>query len=132
MWCRKQRQVKLTECRTAVGAFGGGEYTNGVYATALMVVKAGSSDRPAIPGLNSPPFLPAEGDHPCVMRRSLTKYKSLFPAIDFSTIVGDNDILWKPSPRETSDEVAARGVEFVNCYFGENCVDDIKKKLSIQ
>ncbi|KAF2589144.1 hypothetical protein F2Q70_00038783 [Brassica cretica] len=112
---RKQRQVKLTECRTAVGAFGGGEYTNGVYATALMVVKAGSSDRPAIPGLNSPPFLPAEifretmGDHPCVMRRSLTKYKSLFPAIDFSTIVGDNDILWKPSPRETSDEVAARG-----------------------
>uniref|UniRef100_A0A0D3DKQ2 Uncharacterized protein n=2 Tax=Brassica oleracea var. oleracea TaxID=109376 RepID=A0A0D3DKQ2_BRAOL len=79
-----------------------------------MVVKAGSSDRPAIPGLNSPPFLPAEGDHPCVMRRSLTKYKSLFPAIDFSTIVGDNDILWKPSPRETSDEVAARGVEFVN------------------
>ncbi|KAL0689620.1 hypothetical protein Bca4012_089298 [Brassica carinata] len=36
------------------------EYTNGVYATALMVAKAGSSDRPAIPGLNSPPFLPVE------------------------------------------------------------------------
>ncbi|KAG2284206.1 hypothetical protein Bca52824_055426 [Brassica carinata] len=89
MWCRKHRQVKLTECRTAVGAFGGGEYTNGVYATALMVAKAGRSDRPAIPGLNRPPFLPVEilretmGD---VMRRSLTEYKSLFPAIDFSTV----------------------------------------------
>ena len=69
MWCRKQRQVKLTECRTAVGAFGGGEYTNGVYATALMVVKAGSSDRPAIPGLNSPPFLPAE-----ILRETMVHY----------------------------------------------------------
>ncbi|KAF3534592.1 hypothetical protein DY000_02039800 [Brassica cretica] len=32
----------------------------GAGSRALMVAKAGSGDRPAIPGLNSPPFLPVE------------------------------------------------------------------------
>lgn len=150
----------LRTIQTAVGAFGGGEDSNGTDATPLMVANAGSSDRPAISGLNSPPFLAVElcretmGDHPCDRRRSVTEYKAMFPAIDFSIIESDKDVLWKPSPRETPDEVAARGVEFINWLwtrkekeiaivshsgflhgllssFGKDCVEDIKKELSI-
>ncbi|ESQ43700.1 hypothetical protein EUTSA_v10014382mg [Eutrema salsugineum] len=105
----------LRTIQTAVGAFGGEEDTNGADATPLMIVNAGSSHRPAISSLNSPPFLAVElcretmGDHPCDRRRSVTEYKALFPAIDFSTIESDKDVLWKPSPRESLKEVAARG-----------------------
>ncbi|CAH8323306.1 unnamed protein product [Eruca vesicaria subsp. sativa] len=54
--------------------------------------------------------------HPCVMQRSLTDYKALFFEIDFSTIVSGNYILWKPSPRETPDEVAARDAWCLELY----------------
>ncbi|EOA31217.1 hypothetical protein CARUB_v10014383mg [Capsella rubella] len=140
----------LRTIQTAVGAFGGEEDTNGADATPLMVANAGSSDHPAISSLNSPPFLAVElcretmGDHPCDRRRSVTEYKALFPAIDFSI----------PSPRESLEEVAARGVEFIKWLwtrkekeiavvshsgflhgmlnsFGKDCADDIKKELSI-
>lgn len=150
----------LRTIQTAVGAFGGEEDTNGADATPLMVANAGSSDRPAISSLNSPPFLAVElcretmGDHPCDRRRSVTEYKALFPAIDFSIIETDNDVLWKPSPRESLEEVAARGVEFIKWIwtrkekeiaivshsgflhgllssFGKDCCDDLKKELSI-
>jgi broad specificity phosphatase PhoE len=150
----------LRTIQTAVGAFGGEEDTNVEDATPLMVANAGSSDRPAISSLNSPPFLAVElcretmGDHPCDRRRSVTEYKALFPAIDFSIIETDNDVLWKPSPRESLEEVAARGVEFIKWIwtrkekeiaivshsgflhgllssFGKDCCDDLKKELSI-
>ncbi|CAE5986136.1 unnamed protein product [Arabidopsis arenosa] len=150
----------LRTIQTAVGAFGGEEDTNGGDATPLMVANAGNSDRPAISSLNSPPFLAVElcretmGDHPCDRRRSVTEYKALFPAIDFSIIETDKDVLWKPSPRESLEEVAARGVEFIKWIwtrkekeiaivshsgflhgllssFGKDCCDDIKKELSI-
>ncbi|CAN8253589.1 unnamed protein product [Cochlearia groenlandica] len=147
----------LRTIQTAVGAFGG---DGGDVAVPLMVTNAGKSDRPAISSLNSPPFLAVElcretmGDHPCDRRRSVTEYKSLFPAIDFSAIESDKDVLWKPSPRETLEEVAARGVEFINWLwtrkekeiaivshsgflhgllssFGKDCVAEIKEELSI-
>ncbi|ESQ43701.1 hypothetical protein EUTSA_v10014382mg [Eutrema salsugineum] len=150
----------LRTIQTAVGAFGGEEDTNGADATPLMIVNAGSSHRPAISSLNSPPFLAVElcretmGDHPCDRRRSVTEYKALFPAIDFSTIESDKDVLWKPSPRESLKEVAARGIEFINWLwtrketeiaivshsgflhgvlssFGKDCIDEIKEELSI-
>uniref|UniRef100_A0A1J3GB63 Phosphoglycerate mutase-like protein n=3 Tax=Noccaea caerulescens TaxID=107243 RepID=A0A1J3GB63_NOCCA len=150
----------LRTIQTAVGAFGGEKDTNGAEASPLMVANAGSSDRPAITSSNSPPFLAVElcretmGDHPCDRRRSVTEYKALFPAIDFSIIENDKDVLWKPSPRESVEEVAARGIEFINWLwtrkekeiaivshsgflhgvlssFGKDCNDDIKKELSI-
>lgn len=105
--------------QTAVGSFGGGGYTDGIDVKPLMVADAASSGRPAISSLNCPPFLAVElcrehlGVHPCDKRRSKREYESLFPAIDFSLIENDEDILWKEDVRETNEEVAARGKEFM-------------------
>ena len=46
--------------QTAVGVFGGGNFTDGVSVSPLMVEGAGHSGRPAISSLNSPPFLAVE------------------------------------------------------------------------
>ncbi|ONM19132.1 Phosphoglycerate mutase-like protein [Zea mays] len=76
--------------QTAVGVFGGEKYTDGVNAPPLMVENAGHSGRPAVSSLNCPPFIAVEtcrehlGVHPCDKRRSITEYRPLFPAIDFS------------------------------------------------
>ena len=43
--------------QTAVGVFGGENYTNGISAPPLMVENAADSGRPAISNLNCPPFL---------------------------------------------------------------------------
>ncbi|XP_010520821.1 PREDICTED: phosphoglycerate mutase-like protein [Tarenaya hassleriana] len=149
----------LRTMQTAVGAFGGEEYTNGVNAPPLMVANVGNSDRPSVSSLNCPPFLAVElcretmGDHPCDRRRSVTEYQALFPSIDFSLIESDEDVLWKPEPRESPEEVAARGVQFINWLwtrkekeiavvshsgflhgllssFGDDCHTDIKKEMS--
>ncbi|XP_058723934.1 phosphoglycerate mutase-like protein 1 isoform X2 [Vicia villosa] len=54
-----------------------------------------------------------QGVHPCDKRRHITEYKKMFPAIDFSLIESDDDILWKPDIREKNEEVAARGLKFL-------------------
>ena len=46
--------------QTAVGVFGGENYTDGVSAPPLMVENAGHSGRPAVSSLNCPPFLAVE------------------------------------------------------------------------
>lgn len=46
--------------QTAVGVFGGENYSNGVSAPPLMVENAADSGRPAISSLNCPPFLAVE------------------------------------------------------------------------
>ncbi|ONM19129.1 Phosphoglycerate mutase-like protein [Zea mays] len=80
----------LRTMQTAVGVFGGEKYTDGVNAPPLMVENAGHSGRPAVSSLNCPPFIAVEtcrehlGVHPCDKRRSITEYRPLFPAIDFS------------------------------------------------
>ncbi|XP_052201856.1 phosphoglycerate mutase-like protein 1 isoform X2 [Diospyros lotus] len=110
----------LRTMQTAVGVFGGGGYTNGIDAPPLMVENAGNSSRPPISSLNCPPFIAMElcrehlGIHPCDRRRSISEYKPLFPAIDFSLIESDPDILWKPDSREKDEELAARGMKFLN------------------
>lgn len=110
----------LRTMQTAVGVFGGGGYTDGVDAPPLMVANAGNSDHSAISSLNCPPFLAVElcrehlGVHPCDKRRSISEYQPLFPAIDFSLIESDEDILWKTDIREKNEEVGARGIKFLN------------------
>ncbi|PON59631.1 Histidine phosphatase [Parasponia andersonii] len=110
----------LRTMQTAVGVFGGGTYTDGINAPPLMVANAGNSERPAITSLNCPPFIAVElcrehlGVHPCDKRRSISEYWPLFPAIDFSLIENDDDILWTPDVREKNEEVAARGLKFLN------------------
>ncbi|GMH03242.1 hypothetical protein Nepgr_005081 [Nepenthes gracilis] len=105
--------------QTAVGAFGGEGYIDGVDVTPLMVENACDSGRPAASSLNCPPFIAVElcreyvGLHLCDKRRSISEYKSLFPAIDFSLIESDEDILWKQEVGETNEEIAARGIKFM-------------------
>ncbi|GMY17480.1 phosphoglycerate mutase-like protein 1 isoform X2 [Fagus crenata] len=109
----------LRTMQTAVGVFGGEAYTDGVNVPPLMVANTGNSDHPAISSLNSPPFVAVElcrehlGVHPCDKRRSIREYHPLFPAIDFSLLESDDDILWKPDIREKDEEVAARGLNFL-------------------
>ncbi|KNA10348.1 hypothetical protein SOVF_145180 [Spinacia oleracea] len=55
-----------------------------------------------------------QGVHPCDKRRSKTEYETLFPAIDFSLIENDEDVLWKEDLRETDEELAKRGMKFLN------------------
>ncbi|XP_068656514.1 phosphoglycerate mutase-like protein 1 [Aristolochia californica] len=110
----------LRTMQTAVGVFGGDGYVDGVDALPLMVANAGNSDRSAISSLNCPPFLAVEtcrehlGVHPCDKRSSVSEYQLLFPAIDFSLIENDEDILWKADIREPNEDVGARGVQFIN------------------
>lgn len=109
----------LRTMQTAVGVFGGEAYTDGVNVPPLMVANTGNSGRPAISSLNCPPFIAVEacrehlGVHPCDKRRSIRDYRNLFPAVDFSLIESDDDILWKPDIREKNEEVAARGQKFL-------------------
>ncbi|KAL5988398.1 hypothetical protein ACLOJK_036162 [Asimina triloba] len=110
----------LRTMQTAVGVFGGENYVDGIHASPLMVANAGNSDHPAISSLNCPSFLAVEtcrehlGVHPCDKRRSINEYRTLFPAIDFSLIESDEDILWTAETREANEDVAARGMKFMN------------------
>ncbi|XP_057469061.1 phosphoglycerate mutase-like protein 1 [Actinidia eriantha] len=110
----------LRTMQTAVGVFGGQGYMDGIDAPPLMVANAGNSIHPAISSLKCPPFIAVElcrehlGVHPCDRRRNIGEYKPLFPSIDFSLIESDADILWKPDVREKDEELAARGMKFLN------------------
>ncbi|KAL3614417.1 hypothetical protein CASFOL_042491 [Castilleja foliolosa] len=113
----------LRTVQTAVGVFGGEEYTDGMDSLPLMVANAGSSGHAAISSLYSPPIIAVEqcrehlGVHPCDKRRSVSEYKSLFPGVDFSLIESDDDSLWEADVRETKEAVATRGMEFLNWLF---------------
>ncbi|KAK4428760.1 Phosphoglycerate mutase-like protein 1 [Sesamum alatum] len=110
----------LRTMQTAVGIFGGDGYEDGIDVPPLMAENAGNSSRPAISSLNSPPFVAMElcrehlGVHWCDKRRSISEYKPLFPAIDFSLIESDDDTLWKLDVREANEDLAARGLKFLN------------------
>ncbi|KFK40904.1 hypothetical protein AALP_AA2G058400 [Arabis alpina] len=149
----------LRTLQTAVGTFGGEGYRDGVDTPPLMMAGAGNSDRPAISSLNCPPFIAVEscrehlGVHPCDRRSNITKYRELFPAIDFSLIETDEDVLWTPNIREEDKDIAARGVKFMNWLstrkekeiavvthsgflyttlnsFGNDCVPAVKSEIS--
>ncbi|XP_078179964.1 phosphoglycerate mutase-like protein isoform X3 [Carex rostrata] len=80
----------LRTMQTAVGVFGGEGFTDGTNEPPLMIQNAFNSGRPAVSSLGAPPFLAVEscrehlGEHPCDKRRSITEYRPVFPAIDFS------------------------------------------------
>ncbi|KAH1049947.1 hypothetical protein GLYMA_08G064900v4 [Glycine max] len=106
--------------QTTVGVFGGEGYTDKTDVLPLMVANAGNSYRAAISSLNSPPIVTVElcrehlGVHPCDRRRSVSEYQFLFPAVDFSLLDSDEDTWWKANVRETKEELAARGMKFLN------------------
>ncbi|KAG6434693.1 hypothetical protein SASPL_106333 [Salvia splendens] len=146
----------LRTMQTAVGVFGGAGFDDGINAAPLMTENTGKSNRPAISTLNAPPFVAMElcrehlcdvgycnscqfrkipifaldlimaGVHWCDKRRSITEYKPLFPAIDFSLaskrslpsahpqIETDEDTLWTLDVREADEDLAERGQKFLN------------------
>uniref|UniRef100_A0A6N2LUJ9 Phosphoglycerate mutase-like protein n=1 Tax=Salix viminalis TaxID=40686 RepID=A0A6N2LUJ9_SALVM len=85
----------LRTLQTAVGVFGGESYMNGMNALPLMAANVGNSGRASISSLNSPPFIAVEDcrEH---------------------FIETDEDVLWKADVRETTEELAARGLKFLN------------------
>ncbi|KAI3435071.1 uncharacterized protein J3R85_006498 [Psidium guajava] len=85
----------LRTLQTAVGVFGGEGYTDRLDILPLMVANAGNSGRAAISSLDSPPIVAAE-----LCREHL--------------IESDEDVLWKADVRETKEELAARGIKFLN------------------
>ncbi|XP_039050420.1 phosphoglycerate mutase-like protein 1 isoform X2 [Hibiscus syriacus] len=110
----------LRTMQTAVGVFGGEGYKNGIDVPPLMVANAGESGRPEISSLNCPPFVAFElcreilGGHPCDRRKGISEYQTLFPAIDFSLIESDNDVLWVADTLERDEDAVARGKQFLN------------------
>ncbi|RDX68480.1 Phosphoglycerate mutase-like protein 1 [Mucuna pruriens] len=107
----------LRTMQTAVGVFGGEAYTDGISEPPLMMADVGHSDHLAVSSLNCPPFLAVErcreqmGVHPCDKRRTISEYRNMFPAIDFSLIESDEDILWVSDVREKTEDVSARGLK---------------------
>ncbi|KAL4284767.1 hypothetical protein GQ457_16G016210 [Hibiscus cannabinus] len=69
---------------------------------------------------NRPPIIEFElcrerlGKYECDKRRSTSQYRSRFPAVDFSLIENEEDILWKANEREPHEDVLARGIKFIN------------------
>ncbi|KAJ8762443.1 hypothetical protein K2173_007882 [Erythroxylum novogranatense] len=110
----------LRTMQTAVGVFGGEDLKDGIEAPPLMLANVGKSQHPAISSLNCPPIMAVElcreslNSYPCDRRRSISEYQQMFPAIDFSVIESNADILWKADDREKHELVAARGLKFLN------------------
>ncbi|KAL7154849.1 hypothetical protein ABFS83_03G031300 [Erythranthe nasuta] len=103
----------LRTMQTAVGVFGGESYVD------VPPLMAENTNRPPISSLNSPPFVAMElcrerlGVNWCDKRRSISEYMTLFPAIDFSLIESDADTLWELDVRETDEDLAKRGLNFM-------------------
>ncbi|KAK7328057.1 hypothetical protein VNO77_22153 [Canavalia gladiata] len=110
----------LRTLQTAIGVFGGEGYADRTDVLPLMVANAGNSGHAANSSLNSPPIVAVElcrehlGVHPCDKRRSISEYQFLFPVIDFSLIDSNEDTWWKANVRETKEELASRGLKFMN------------------
>jgi hypothetical protein len=52
------------------------------------------------------------GVHPCDKRRDVSHYKQRFPAVDFSLIDSEADVLWHEHKRERESETRSRGMRF--------------------
>ncbi|XP_057527126.1 phosphoglycerate mutase-like protein 1 [Amaranthus tricolor] len=109
----------LRTMQTAAIVFGGDADKNGMNASPLMVQNA-KNDHTEISSRNCPPFVAHElcrerlGVNTCDKRRSISEQKNLFPAIDFSLIESDEDSLWNADVRESDEELAVRGMKFMN------------------
>ncbi|KAL9172161.1 hypothetical protein ABFS82_03G027000 [Erythranthe guttata] len=122
----------LRTMQTAVGVFGGEGYVDGIIDVPPLMAE--NTNRPPISSLNSPPFVAMElcrerlnsdalvlpshieylqGVNWCDKRRSISEYMTLFPAIDFSLIESDADTLWELDVRETDEDLAKRGLNFL-------------------
>ncbi|KAL9321335.1 hypothetical protein ACSQ67_013174 [Phaseolus vulgaris] len=116
--------------QTAVGVFGGEGYTNRTDVVPLMVENAGNSSRAAISSLNCPPIVAVElcrerlisayvfscrGFIPATKEEASASIVLFFLQLIFHRQIDSNeDTWWKTDVRETEEELAARGLKFMN------------------
>ena len=90
--------------------------------------------------------------HPCDKRASISSYKGQFPAVNFADVETDEDTWWKPTIRETAEEIWTRARVFMKWLlerserriaivshssfiyhlihlFGDDCSDVVRKEL---
>ncbi|GAB4821241.1 hypothetical protein N2152v2_008287 [Parachlorella kessleri] len=117
---------------TAAGVFGGGDWAEADGAGPPLML--GHSEEPglrsaraAISAVGCPPFVAYEaggmklptgcrehlGIHFCDKRRSLSEVRPKFPGVDFTLIEDDDDKLWQPDRRESTEELKRRGLHFI-------------------
>ncbi|GAQ90820.1 phosphoglycerate mutase [Klebsormidium nitens] len=86
---------------------------------AAPVLMLPSDEAPGFTSSGAPPFVATElcrehyGLHPCDARQSLSHYAKTFPAVDFSQVESEEDVLWKPDIRESDDDLLERSHHFV-------------------
>ncbi|KAK9830223.1 hypothetical protein WJX72_010435 [[Myrmecia] bisecta] len=108
---------------TAVGAFSQRQWQQGEAKAPLMLAQtAEDGKRPARPAMSAaacPPFVCVEtcrehlGRHPCDRRQPASHYRKHYPAVDFSLIETEEDVLWKREEREPKEHITARGLCFM-------------------
>ncbi|RYR71527.1 hypothetical protein Ahy_A02g005778 isoform A [Arachis hypogaea] len=120
--------------QTAVGVFGGEGYTDKADVLPLMVANAGACNRAAISSLNAPPIVAVElcrehlVCHSTVWEFILVIEEEVLASISFFFLLlifrwqidSDEDIWWKANVRETKEELAARGMKFMNWLWTRN------------
>ncbi|KAH1214248.1 Phosphoglycerate mutase-like protein 2 [Glycine max] len=132
--CGLSKNIELVTMQTSVGVFGGEAYTDGI-SEPLMMENVRYSDHPAVSSLNCPLFIAVElcreqiGVHPVDKRRTVSEYRNIFPAIDFSL-----DISWEADVKEKTNEVSTRGMKFLEWLraFGNDCHPDEMQTVFIK
>lgn len=110
---------------TAAGVFGSGLWQEDDLPPPLMLrqseVPGKRAAQEAISAAGCPPLIAWEGcrehlgQHPCDKRRPIREIAPRFPAVDFSLIGSDEDVLWQSANwRESHEEIRRRGVKLMH------------------
>ncbi|XP_024400430.1 phosphoglycerate mutase-like protein [Physcomitrium patens] len=117
----------LSRCiQTAIGVFGSGKpiRSSEPTDTALMLTNVAGT-HPSVSSKCCPKFMAVEwcrehlGIHPCDRRQDITTLQTQYPAVDFTDILSDQDIHWKPDTREQPQEVRYRARGFANWLLNQ-------------
>eukprot|EP00195_Chlamydomonas_chlamydogama_P017695 CAMPEP_0202890154 /NCGR_PEP_ID=MMETSP1392-20130828/658_1 /ASSEMBLY_ACC=CAM_ASM_000868 /TAXON_ID=225041 /ORGANISM="Chlamydomonas chlamydogama, Strain SAG 11-48b" /LENGTH=295 /DNA_ID=CAMNT_0049573673 /DNA_START=133 /DNA_END=1020 /DNA_ORIENTATION=+ len=108
---------------TAVGAFGRGPWSPSDSQPPLMAARGGDDrhcmPRSAVSAAGLPPIVAHElcrehlGVHPCDRRHPTSFYRAAFPAVDFSLVTEEEDVLWRLEQRESKEAIKERGMAFM-------------------
>ncbi|XP_022731465.1 phosphoglycerate mutase-like protein 1 [Durio zibethinus] len=111
----------LRTLQTSVGIFGG-DPDRPDHVTPLQEANIENDGQRGISTFNRLPIIASEL---CRERKSknrqrgtLSQCRSRFPAVDFSLIESEDDVLWESDERETNEAVAARGIKFIKWLLG--------------
>ncbi|KAF6265296.1 phosphoglycerate mutase-related protein [Scenedesmus sp. NREL 46B-D3] len=118
-----QQHIKASGIQTAVGCFGNhsSKPCNGTPPLMLEYVEQQGkiTAHPVVSAEGCPPFVCYElcrehlGVHPCDKRCSVSELAAEYPAVDFSLLSDEEDVLWQQQHRETKEEIKARGLAFM-------------------